>query len=153
MRTATEEYKNALYGLNEYIWKHGLRHTPEREIVLSILCSLHQPFTPAQAVKQAEKENISQATVYNSMRLFEQAGIICMLQKRSKSKSEWEVVSEQRNRACLICKECGRVSEFKDIAISNAVKLRKYSNFIPKHFTIFVYGECKHCRRPCSSIE
>lgn len=145
--TAENEYNDALAALNEYIWKKQLHHTPEREIVLSIICHLRQPFTAGQVVENATNEHISQATVYNCMLLFEQAGIISLLQKRSRSKSEWEVISGQTNRLQLICKNCGRISDFKDLAITNAVKLRKYSNFVPKHFTIFVYGECKYCRK------
>ncbi len=143
-----DEYKAALQVLNQYIWEHHLRHTMERETVLRVMCSLHQPFTPAQVIEQTKEDNISQATVYNCMNLFEQIGIINLLQKKAtKSKAEWEVVSGKHNRLQLICKKCGRVADFKDIAITNAVKLRKYSNFVPEHFTIFVYGECKHCRK------
>ncbi|MCQ2312443.1 MAG: transcriptional repressor [Paludibacteraceae bacterium] len=146
--TTTDEYKAALDTLNQYIWEHKLRHTAEREIILSVICGLEQPFTPAQVVEKANAENISQATVYNCINLFDKIGIISLLQKRAtKSKAQWEVVSGKHNRLQLICKKCGRVADFKDIAITNAVKLRKYSNFVPEHFTIFVYGECKHCRK------
>ena len=144
----TDEYKAALAMLDQYIYEHKFRHTPEREIVLQIICDLHQPFTPVQVVEKIAKENISQATVYNCINFFEQAGIIHLLQKRmTKSRSEWEIISDKRNHLQLICKKCGRISDFNDIAITNAVELRKYSNFTPKHFTIFVYGECKHCRK------
>lgn len=143
-----DEYKAALSKLNQYIWENGYRHTPEREIVLQIMCRLPQPFTPAQVVEEVKEEHISQATVYNCIRLFDQIGIIRLQQQKiTQSKSEWEVVAGKRNRLQLVCQRCGRVSEFKDIAITNAVKLRKYSNFVPEHFTIFVYGECKHCRK------
>lgn len=146
--TATNEYTAALNALNTYIWDHGYRHTAEREIVLQIICNLLQPFMPGQVVEKAKEEHISQATVYNCLNLFEQVGIIRLLQKRTlKSRCEWEVVAGHNNRLQLICKKCGRVSDFKDLAITNAVKLRKYSNFTPEHFTIFVYGECKHCRK------
>ncbi len=146
--TVADEYKAALKTLNNYIWEHGYRHTAEREIVLQVVCSLPQPFMPGQVVEKAKEEHISQATVYNCLQLFAQAGIINLLQKRSqKGKCEWEVLTGHRNRLQLVCKRCGRVSDFKDIAITNAVKLRKYSNFTPEHFTIFVYGECKHCRK------
>lgn len=146
--TTTDEYKAAVLVLNQYIWEHHLRHTVEREIILRIICNLPQPFASAQVVGKAHEENISQATVYNCISLFEQAGIISLLQRKAKkSATQWEVVSGKQNRLQLVCKKCGRVSDFKDIAITNAVKLRKYSNFEPKHFTIFVYGECKHCRK------
>lgn len=146
--TVADEYKVALKTLNDYIWEHGYRHTAEREIVLHVVCNLPQPFMPSQVVEKTKEEHISQATVYNCLQFFAQAGIISLLQKRSqKGKCEWEVLAGHRNRLQLVCKRCGRVSDFKDIAITNAVKLRKYSNFTPEHFTIFVYGECKHCRK------
>lgn len=144
---ATDEYKTALQALNDYIWVQGYRHTAERETILYIICRLKQPFTVDQVKEQALSEHISPATVYNCMQLFDKAGIIHLLQSRSRSKSEWELITGHRNRLQLICKRCGRVADFKDVAITNAVKLRKYSNFEPDHFTIFVYGECKHCRK------
>lgn len=143
----TDEYKSALKVLNKYIWENGYRHTPERETVLQIICSLKQPFVLSSVIESAKETNISTATIYNSLHLFEKAGIVSLIQKRSGSKSEWEVISGRSNRLQLICKHCGRVSDFKDMAISNAVHMRKYSNFTPEHFTIFVYGECKHCRK------
>lgn len=144
----TNDYKIALSELNQYIWEHHLRHTAEREIILHIVCNLPHPFTSGQVAEKAMEESISQATAYNCINLFEQVGIIHLIQRKAtKSATQWEVVVGKHNRLQLVCKHCGRVSEFKDIAITNAVKLRKYSNFEPEHFTIFVYGECKHCRK------
>ncbi len=140
-------YKASLKLLNAYIWEQKLRHTMERETILEIVCTLSQPFMPCQVIKAAEAKHISQATIYNALQLFEKIGIIQMLERKARSKSQYEVITTHTNRLRLICKKCGRVSDFKDLAITNAVRLRKYSNFNPEHFTIFVYGECKHCRK------
>ncbi len=140
-------YKASLRVLNAYIWEQKLRHTMERETVLEIVCSLPQPFQPMQVIAAAAVKRISQATVYNCLSLFEKIGIIHLLERKTRSKAQYEVITTHTNRLRLICKKCGRESEFKDLAITNAVRLRKYSNFTPEHFTIFVYGECKHCRK------
>ncbi len=119
----------------------------EREVVLGIVCNLKQPFMPCQVIERANEKHISQATVYNCITLFEKIGILHLLERRVRSKSQYEVITTQPNRLRLICKKCGRESDFKDLAITNAVRLRKYSNFTPEHFTLFVYGECKYCRK------
>lgn len=142
-----DAYQASLKLLNSYIWQKKMRHTMEREAILAIVCELTQPFMPCQVIEKAKEKHISQATVYNCITMFEKIGIIQMLERRARSKSQYEIKTTCVNRLRLICKKCGRVSDFKDLAITNAVKLRKYSNFTPEHFTIFVYGECKHCRR------
>ena len=67
--------------------------------------------------------------------------------KRGKAATEYEVITGEHHRMEIICQKCGRVAEIQDKAIARLIKERKYSNFTLQHYSLFVYGECKICRR------
>ena len=60
---------------------------------------------------------------------------------------EYELIGSGVVRMEVICRKCGRVTEIHDKAITRLVQERKYSNFTPQQYSLFVYGECKVCRR------
>lgn len=141
-------YSTAAKRLNEYISAHHMRHTQERLTVLRCICELEPPFTADQLVELAAKEFISQATTYNAIRLFLDAHILNELQRPGYGgKAAYEVQLVQKDTIRMICKKCGREVALADKAISALVKQRRYSNFEMAHFSLYVYGECKVCRR------
>lgn len=141
-------YESALAKLREYIETHALRHSPVREMVLEQVCTLSQPFTAEQLEQACLAEHISQGTIYNNLRLFIDAHILHAIERqRGKSATRYALIPGKQIQAQMICGKCGRVSEFKDQAIDHLLRVRKYPNFEMQHYSLFVYGECKHCRR------
>lgn len=139
-------YREAERKLDKFIARNQLRRTPERFIILRHACDLGNPFTAGQLMQLAQQDHISQGTVYNTLSLLVSAQILWCLGKRG-TKAEYEVVTGGKIRMQLRCSECGRVADFKDVAIENLVNARKYSNFNISHFSLYVYGSCKTCRR------
>ena len=134
--------------LNKYILEHQLRHTPERYMLLRDIAELKNPFTAEQVIAKAKQQFISQATVYNFLKLLIDAKMVHPLHKQyGIHKNDFELVVNGNIHMHIICEECGRVSEFKDVAVENLIKARKYSNFRLEHFSLYVYGKCKLCRR------
>lgn len=135
--------------LDAYVTANHLRHTVEREHVLRLCCQADTPFSLDTIVELAQKEFISRSTVYNTIQLLLKAKIVHSLNKQyeSRCKPQYEIVYNHNNHAQLICTKCGRVSEFKPKIAENVIISRKYSNFTPHHFSLYVYGECKICRR------
>lgn len=141
-------YKAALTRLNAYIGEHEMRVSRVREMVLEQVCLLPQPFTADRLAKACMAERISVGTVYNALDLFLSAQILhASKRQRGKAATEYELITSRQTRMQIICQRCGRVSEIHDKAIERLVQERKYSNFNASHFSVFVYGECKHCRR------
>lgn len=135
--------------LDRYIAEHNMRPSKVRNMVLEQVCLLSQPFTADQLAKACEAERISIGTVYNTLSLFISAQILHATQRqRGRTATEYELVTGAHNRIQMICQRCGRVANLRDKAIENLIERRKYSNFNEQHFSLFVYGECKHCRRP-----
>lgn len=143
-----KSYEAALTVLKEYIDEHQMRHSPVREMVLEQVCILPQPFTADQLAQACAAERISQGTVYNNLKLFVRAQILYAIERRRGTNStRYELIPGKQVSMQMICGRCGRVSEFKDKAIDHLVRIRKYANFDMQHFSLFVYGECKQCRR------
>ena len=67
--------------------------------------------------------------------------------QRGKAATEYELITGSSNRLQIVCKKCGRVTDITDKAITTLVQDRKYSNFNMQHFSLFIYGECRICRK------
>ena len=148
MAKGVRSYNNALERLNRYLRDHDRRPSKVRNIVLSCAFGLRQPFTAEQLLTACEEEHISVGTVYNSLELFCEAGIVrATTRQRGKAATEYEIISGSASKFQMICKKCGRTVDISDKAISRLIKERKYSNFDMQHFSLFVYGECKICRK------
>ena len=115
-------------------------------MVLEQACLLPQPFTAEQLAQACAPERISSATVYNNLSLFITAHILYAINRQQgKNATLYEFTSGRQTRLQMICSSCGRVAEFRDKAIDHLIRVRKYPNFDLHRYSIFVYGECKHC--------
>jgi Fe2+ or Zn2+ uptake regulation protein len=142
-------YEAALVKLNEYISARNMRKSRVREMVLEQACMLPPLFTAEQLAKACAAERISVATVYNSLELFITAQILHAIDRqRGKSATQYEVIPGKQTYMQIQCSKCGRVSEIKDKAIDHLIRVRKYINFDMQRYTLLIYGECKHCRKP-----
>ena len=134
--------------LHQYINEHGLRHSPVRTQILQQACLLPQPFTAQQLEEVCQPLRVATGTIYNSLKLFVVAQILHATSRhRGQPQVEYEVITGNPIRMEIICKRCGRITEFPDKAIARMIRERHYSNFDMQHFSLLVYGECKLCRK------
>ncbi len=141
-------YQAADAKLRAYIRSKEMRPSKVRNMVLRQVCILKKPFTADQLVKACEADRISVGTVYNSLRLFVDAGILRGTNRqRGQIATEYELQTDKDCVMQIICTRCGRVARIDDKAVHHLVTTRKYSNFNMAHFSLYVYGECKICRR------
>jgi len=145
---SSKTHNAALKQLNAYLKAHEMRPSKVRNMVLAQICSMPQPFTAEQLVEACQAERISVGTVYNALNLFVLAQILQMHDRqRGRMASEYEVIVGTAMRMQVVCTKCGRVTEVHDQAIERLIKERKYTNFNLQHVSLFVYGECKLCRK------
>ena len=148
MQKTVRAYNSAQEKLARFLHANNGRPSNVRNTVLSLACSLPQPFTAEQLLKVCEQERISVGTVYNSLNTFVDAQILRATERqRGKAATEYEIITGSANRLQVICKKCGRVTDITDKAITTLVQDRKYSNFNMQHFSLFIYGECRICRK------
>lgn len=145
----TERFNKALALLNTYIDENNLRHTPEREIVLQILAEHDQPmFTVHDVLDRVLQAKISRPTLNNCLKVFVSARILYRLDDASGMPQvlyRWTMGTVSTMR--MVCVRCGKQQNFTDKSIIQTVARRKYSNFVPSQFVMYVFGTCKTCRR------
>lgn len=130
-----------------YLDEHQLRHTPERFTILSAVCKL-QRFTIDELRASLNELTISRATVYNTLSLLEDAQLVRRLTKEYGVRAaQYELVRATDSVVQIICQRCGRVGIVKDPTIKRMLADKRWSNFEPDHFSLYVVGQCKVCRR------
>ena len=140
-------YKRAYQLLCEYIETHKLRHTNERKLILSSVCSL-QRFSVEELRLSLTSLTISRATVYNALDIMENAGIVHRLEKDfGKRAGQYELVFLRTSSVRIIFQICGLISEVKDSTIQRMLEDKSFTNFVQERFSLYIYGHCKICRR------
>ena len=148
MQKIARAYNLAQEKLARYLRENEKRPSKVRNMVLTQICLLPQPFKAEQLLKACEADRISVGTIYNSLETFVDANILVAFERQmGKNAAEYELITGSANRMQIICQKCGRVSNFTDKAITTLIQDRKYSNLNMQHFSLFVYGECKICRK------
>lgn len=133
--------------LRAYLDEHQLRHTPERFAILAAVCKLQQ-FTIDELRASLENLTVSRATIYNTLSLFEDAKLVYRLSKEFGVRTaQYELVKSSESSVRIICQRCGRVGIVKDPTINRMLADKRWSNFVPDHFSLYVFGNCKVCRR------
>ena len=144
-------FRRAVFMLRQYMVKHPqMRISPEREYVLRAVTDFKEAFTIADLTEKLDggEMRISKASLYNHMILFATVNIIHRLDRQfGQNRTLYEVTLGKPESMRLICSRCGRVSPFRDIGVHRILKERKYSNFEPETYSVYVFGTCKQCRR------
>lgn len=124
-----------------------MRHTREREVILEKVCDL-RCFSVEQVRNVLTEMTISRATIYNTLDVLQRAGIIHRLDKEFGVRAgQYEVVQANASHIQIICQRCGRVSEVRDTTINRMLADKRFTNFNPQRFSLYIYGTCKVCRR------
>lgn len=145
--TPEQVYQLAEIKLNDYIANHNMRHTQERLILLRKVSHLPQPFSAEQVVEACQDDRLSRSGVYNILQTLVSARILhCLNKQYGQRVARYEMTVLSNNHMQIICHRCGRVAEFREVAITNIIEARNFSNFNAEHFSLYVYGQCKVCR-------
>ena len=129
--------------LTEYLQKNGHRKTPERYAILETIYSITGHFDVEGLYKQmAEKEKfrVSRATLYNTIVLLIDAGLVIKHQFGNTSQYERSYKNETHHH--MICTSCGKVTEFEDEALKEAIAGSPLRNFQVSHYSLYIYGLC-----------
>ncbi len=105
-------------------------------------------FSVEQVRNVLTEMTISRATIYNTLDVLQKAGIIHRLDKEFGVRAgQYEVVQANASHIQIICQRCGRVSEVRDTTINRMLADKRFTNFNPQRFSLYIYGTCKVCRR------
>ena len=134
----------------EKLKEKGCKLTMQRRSVLDVLLEHSNDHLSTEEIYDKVKENfpeIGLATVYRTVQLFEEMGIVDRL-NFDDGCSRFELASEDtvHHHHHLICEQCNKVSEVENDLLDDIEKEieSKYNFKIHDHNVMF-YGICKDC--------
>ncbi len=130
-----------------YLKSKNLRKTPERFAILDKIFGINDHFDIETLYSLLEEDSyhVSRATVYNTMDLLTDCGLVRRHQFGN-HQAQYEKVSSG-NHQHLICTECGKIKEVKDPDFIAYMNARKYTAFTTSYFQVYIYGICNNCAR------
>ncbi|MDD3194652.1 MAG: transcriptional repressor [Paludibacter sp.] len=131
----------------EYLIRNKHRKTPERFAILEKIYSIEGHFNAETLYELMQQEyRVSLATVYNTLDLLLEAGLILKHQFDGQpAQYEKAIGASMHNHS--VCTVCGHIKEFTDKKILQAIKAKEFANFESTHYSLYVYGVCKKCQK------
>lgn len=143
-------YDKASKILEDYIILKKLRRTPERNYLLKLIYDRNDHFGAEDLFHAIDKNqfNISKATVYNSLELFLECGIVTKHYLNNNT-SIYEKAYGFKQHDHFICQECKKIIEFCDPRLYQIKKsLEEVLKVEINSHQLYLYGKCmdKACK-------
>ncbi|MBT3362692.1 MAG: transcriptional repressor [Chloroflexi bacterium] len=127
----------------------GYRLTPQRNAILSAVTASHDHLTPTAIHEKVRREhkNIGLVTVYRTIELLAELGLICEVHSGGNCHSYLLRRPDQHHHH-LICSGCGTVADFTSCDLSDMEqKVSRQTGFdINSHLLEFM-GLCRSCQK------
>jgi Fe2+ or Zn2+ uptake regulation protein len=120
--------------------------TPQRQLILEAIRKSCGPIDAKELYRLVSKkdETISLATVYRSLSLFKQVGLIDE-HRFGKTRCCYEITQSMEHQH-ILCKCCGKVIEFESPLITELIKqLQQEKNFYIEKVELCIQGTCSEC--------
>ena len=134
----------------DYLDKNRLKYTPERKVIVREIFSLHNHFEADELylkLRQKGGQRISRATVYRTLPLLEQCGLIRRVVFIDKH-THYELAYGHIHHEHLICITCGNVIEFYKKSLEDSLEeVARENAFEPIGHKLEITGYCKKCRK------
>lgn len=134
---------------DNFIKSKGLRHTPQREKILSIFLSTERHVSVDDLYKIVKKKcpEIGYTTVYRTMKLLAESGL-CEELDFGDGRERFEHKYGHRHHDHLICLKCKRFIEVtnQDLERAQEAMTRAYG-FAPIRHKLDIFGLCSKCLR------
>lgn len=142
MRIDERAIKNALR-------EHGYKVTPQRSAVIEAIAGTHEHMTPSELYLKARRTNpgIGLVTVYRTMELLADIGLICELHSGGNCRS-YLLRRPAEHHHHLICSECGQVVDFTGCDLSDIERrLSRDTGFEMESHLLEFLGRCPACQQ------
>ena len=136
----------ARQSLADYLRLNSLRSTPERMALLEALYLYEAPFQAEELSREMSgrgRFRISRATVYNNLRLFEDAGIVRKVYRDDKVL--FERTDKTKGVIRLVCDVCGKITEMNSDKVRRQVSQLRTPRFSSTGWVLTMYGLCSKC--------
>lgn len=144
-----KEHLSELEVFREYLARHNLRYTPEREAIIKEIFNIHDHFDVETLYMIMKKKNInvSRASIYRLLPLLINAGLVDEIYFED-GHMHYEHVYGHDHHCHLRCMECGKIEEFVDrrLDIIESELSKKFGYKILSH-KLEVRGVCPGCSK------
>lgn len=144
---AKQEFEQERQILHDYLARHGMRHTHQREIILEEFLRQEQHVTIDDLSDRVRKKDpsIGYATVYRTLKLFTECGIAD--KREFGGSARFESTSEEHHDH-MICNTCGNIIEFHNDEIEHLQdQICQEHNFQLISHKMELYGLCRACQQ------
>ncbi len=128
----------------------GLRATPHRLQLLSILEGRHFPLSLPEIEKEFGRTKISQVTIYRMLEICMRAGIVVEVKNAKERRFELAQRITGSHHHHITCTNCGTVEDIEecrlDAIIPSALTESKKFKTIGNH-SLELFGTCTDCTR------
>ena len=135
--------------LLDHIAQNGLNITRQRMKIADIFLDMpgHSTLDQAYAAVSAVDPSIGQATVYRTLKLLCDAGLVREMHF-SNAKARYEPVHGTVHHDHLLCDRCGKLTEFIDPEIEERqIRVAEDHGFLLTGHTQLLIGICPDCRK------
>lgn len=147
-RKVSERQPNSVIieNFDKFLRENGKRRTPERFKILERALEFSKQFTVENLIDAMADQNffVSKATVYNTVLLLVEAGVLRQFSVNNRSHYE------RADNVYLIhlkCKECSKIKLVKDTNFMAYMNAIKFPAFTTSYYNLTVYGVCNDCAR------
>lgn len=132
--------------LTNLLRSRGQRVTPQRLVLHRVLRSRDRHLTAEEAMRELGQQlpNVSVPTVYATLELFEELGLIRRVAMEGSGPALFDSRTDDHNHAA--CRRCGRVEDIEvpvdDTRVRSAARAAGYQ---PEHTDVVVVGLCRDC--------
>ncbi len=144
MNKKLQEY---LQELKSIVKKRGLKHSSQREQILTVLYHAKGHLTPEEIYIEVKKQNpsIGLATIYRTLSFLEKEDIVSSISFGSEGK-KYEL-NRGEHHDHMICLECGKIIEFFNEDLEKLQEqIAKNAEFRLLTHQMNMYGICKECQ-------
>ena len=132
--------------LADYLRFKSKRNTPERNQLLEAIYSVDTAISAdelSEEMSRSSRFRISRATVYNNLRLFEDA---CLIRKVFlNGKVMYERTDRSKGVIRLICGGCGKTTEMNSDKVRRQIAMMPTRRFNATSWVLNMYGMCSRC--------
>ncbi|WP_207261275.1 Fur family transcriptional regulator [Desulfovibrio sp. Huiquan2017] len=133
----------------EYLANENLKMTPQRRVILDTLLRKNDHLSSEELYALVKKRDasIGQATVYRTLKLLSDSGLIEPLDFAD-GVTRYEPSYGKDHHDHLICENCGKNIEIVDEVIERRQEqLAKEHGFTLIRHKMYLYGLCPECRK------
>jgi Fur family peroxide stress response transcriptional regulator len=130
----------------ERLREKGYRLTPQRLEIINIISGVrtHPSARDLLSEVRKRKPKISSSTVYYTLNLLKQEGLIKEIEFYDKP-NRYDPVTEHHIN--LICQKCGRIEDFEGAMPLSYSEISEKTGFEPHDIRYEYYGYCRKCKK------